>query len=181
MSKENQIEMLTEHIRSMLRADALSKALASSLYAQGWRFIPKETSKAAAKSEKAVCGDCKYWNLCRGMLHDGIDCYEPSDSTIVQDTIIAMLEKFGEDSQIDVSIEEMSELTKELIKYKRSKIHFRERQAASRDHVVEEIGDVMFMMEYMKHVFGISEDEIRQTIVQKAIRTKRRYIDAKDN
>ena len=47
---------------------------------------------------------------------------------IVDGVVTAMLEKFGEDSQIDVAIEEMSELIKELVKYKRSKLHFRERQ-----------------------------------------------------
>lgn len=131
--------------------------------------------------ENKICNNCKYWDLCRGMLHDGIGCYKPSDSTIVSDTITAMLEKFGEDSQIDVAIEEMSELIKELIKYKRSKIHFREKQAASREHVVEEIGDVMFMMEYLKRIFGVTEIEIQQTVVQKAKRTKERYINAKDS
>lgn len=131
--------------------------------------------------EKSTCNTCRYWDLCRGMLHDGIGCYEPSDETIINTTISSMLNKFGEDSQIDVCIEEMSELVKELIKYKRSKIHFREKQAASRDHVVEEIGDVMFMMEYMKRIFEITDSEIQNTVVQKAKRTKERYIDAKDS
>lgn len=130
---------------------------------------------------KPACNTCKYWDLCRGMLHDGIGCYEPSDETVVDTTIFLMLSKFGEDSQIDVSIEEMSELIKELIKYKRSKIHFREKQAASREHVVEEIGDVMFMMEYLKQIFDITDEEIQKTVVQKALRTKERYIDAKDD
>lgn len=130
--------------------------------------------------EKPICNTCKYWDKCRGMLHDGIGCYEPSDKAIVENTISAMLDKFGEDSQIDVSIEEMSELIKELIKYKRSKIHSREREAASREHVVEEIGDVVFMMEYLKRIFGVTEIEIQQTVVQKALRTKERYINAKD-
>lgn len=132
-------------------------------------------------STSAICLKCKYWELCRGMLHDGIGCYEPSDKTIVENTITAMLEKFGEDSQIDVAIEEMSELTKELVKYKRSKIHFREKQAASREHVVEEISDVMFMMEYLKQIFGVTETEIQKTVVQKALRTKERYINAKNS
>ena len=131
--------------------------------------------------EKSICNNCKYWNTCRGMLHDGIGCYEPSDGAIINSTISAMLNKFGEDSQIDVSIEEMSELIKELIKYKRSKIHFREKQAASREHVVEEIGDVMFMMEYLKKIFGVTEIEIQQTVVQKAKRTKERYINVKNS
>lgn len=74
----------------------------------------------------------------------------------------------------------MSELIKELIKYKRSKIHSREKQAASREHVVEEIGDVMFMMEYLKRIFNISDEEIQQAVQEKAYRTKRRYIDGKE-
>lgn len=130
--------------------------------------------------ENLVCNTCKYWDTCRGMLHDGIGCYEESDKTIVQTTILKMLDKFGEDSQIDVAVEEMSELIKELIKYKRSKIHFREKQSASREHVVEEIGDVMFMMEYLKQIFDITETEIHQTVVQKALRTRERYIYAKE-
>lgn len=95
---------------------------------------------------------------------------------IVDGVVTAMLEKFGEDSQIDVAIEEMSELIKELVKYKRSKLHFRERQAASRDHVVEEIGDVMFMIEYLKRIFSISDEDIAAIVTQKAMRTKERYI-----
>lgn len=131
--------------------------------------------------EKPVCNTCKYWNLCRGMLHDGIGCYEPTDKTVIENTISGMLDKFGEDSQIDVAIEEMSELTKELIKYKRSKIHFRERQASSRDHVVEEISDVLFMIEYLKKIFNISEEDLQAEIAAKARRTKERYLNAKNS
>ncbi len=114
-------------------------------------------------------------------MHDGIGCYEPSDKTVINRTILAMLNKFGEDSQIDVCIEEMSELIKELVKYKRSKIHFREKQAASRAHVVEETGDVLFMAEYLKEIFCVTDEESQKTILQKAQRTKERYIDAKDS
>lgn len=125
------------------------------------------------------CRDCHFWKSCRGMRKSE-NCFCPSARYTVTSTISAMLEKFGEDSQIDVAVEEMSELIKELIKYKRSKIHFREKQAASREHVVEEIGDVMFMMEYLKQIFGISGDEIDRIVEQKAERTKGRYIDAKE-
>jgi NTP pyrophosphatase (non-canonical NTP hydrolase) len=109
-------------------------------------------------------------NICR---HVGVVEKPSVTKSVIQD----MLTKFGEDSQIDVAIEEMSELIKELIKYKRSKIHFREKQAASREHVVEEIGDVMFMMEYLKAIFCISDDEIKNIIALKAVRTKERYLD----
>jgi NTP pyrophosphatase (non-canonical NTP hydrolase) len=92
-----------------------------------------------------------------------------------------MLEKFGEDSQIDVAIEEMSELIKELVKYKRSKIHFRERQATSRANVVEEISDVAFMLEYLKKIFEISDEEIVDMVLIKASRTERRYLNGETN
>lgn len=127
--------------------------------------------------KEQFCNTCKHWDRCRGMLQDGIKCYEPSSEEIVQDTISGMLEKFGEDSQIDVCIEEMSELIKELVKYKRSKIHFREKQAASREHVVEEISDVLFMMEYLKEIFSVSDEEIAESVCSKAKRTKERYLE----
>ena len=69
----------------------------------------------------ASCKDCHFWLSCRGMMRDGTGCFYPSAKYKVQTTISDMLEKFGEDSQIDVAVEEMSELIKELIKYKRSK------------------------------------------------------------
>ena len=81
---------------------------------------------------------------------------------IIQETIKSMLDKFGEDSQIDVAIEEMSELIKELVKYKRSKLHFREKQAASREHVIEEIADVIFMLDYLVEIFDIDLKELQR-------------------
>lgn len=96
---------------------------------------------------------------------------------MVNKVIEEMLLKYGEDSQIDVAIEEMSELIKELIKYKRSKIHSREKEMASREHVVEEFGDVVFMFEYLRKIFNISQEEVYNIICQKAARTKQRYLD----
>lgn len=94
----------------------------------------------------------------------------------VEYVICRMIDKYGENSQIDVAIEEMSELIKELIKYKRSKIYAREKAAASREHVVEELGDVCFMMEYLKKIFNITDAEIRQIVQEKAERTAVRYL-----
>ena len=94
----------------------------------------------------------------------------------VENVIREMLSKFGEDSQIDVAIEEMSELTKELIKYKRSKIHFREKQAASREHDTEEIADVVFMLEYLIEIFDIDLVQLQKIVSEKAQRTKERYL-----
>ena len=94
----------------------------------------------------------------------------------VKNTIHSMIAKYGEDSQIDVAIEEMSELIKELIKYKRSKILASEKATVSREHVVEELGDVFFMMEYLKEIFHITDTEIRSIINEKAARTAKRYL-----
>lgn len=126
------------------------------------------------------CTKCKQWEMCRGMMQDGTDCFEASSEHIIQSTVGTMLAKMGEDFEIDVAVEEMSELIKELVKYKRSKVLEREKQSASRDHVVEEIGDVMFMMEYLKRIFCISDIEIQRIVEEKAKRTKRRYIDVKE-
>lgn len=126
----------------------------------------------------AKCMDCKWWDICRGMMNSGVDCFEGANEP--KEVVNCMLYRFGEDSQIDVAIEEMSELIKELIKYKRSKIHSQEKQIASREHVVEEIGDVMFMMEYLKCIFNIHDEEIQSIVKEKAKRTKRRYIDAEE-
>lgn len=127
----------------------------------------------------AKCMDCKWWDVCRGMRpDDGTDCFESAHQP--QEVVNLMIAKMGEDFEIDIAIEEMSELIKELMKYKRSKVLEREKQAASREHVVEEIGDVMFMMEYLKIIFNISDEEIKRVVEEKAKRTRRRYIDAEE-
>lgn len=97
-------------------------------------------------------------------------------ATPILDTVRQMLDKYGESSQIDVCIEEMSELTKELIKYKRTKIYDRERHEEKRAAVVEEMSDVLFMMEYLKVIFHISEEDLENVIIEKAERTKERYL-----
>lgn len=89
--------------------------------------------------------------------------------------IVDMLNKYGEDSQIDVAIEEMSELIKELVKYKRAKIYKSENNPR-RQFVLEEMGDVFFMMEYLKHIFNITPEEINKIILEKSERTEKRYL-----
>ena len=95
---------------------------------------------------------------------------------MIKNVIDKMIEKYGEDSQIDVAIEEMSELTKELIKYKRAKIHEQERDNSRVKHVLEEIGDVMFMFEYLKTIFNLTDEGIKNIVEQKAKRTAERYL-----
>lgn len=99
-----------------------------------------------------------------------------SNKLRVQDVINLMLKKYGENSQIDVAIEEMAELAKELLKYKRTKLHNAEKQATNRAKILEELSDVMFMLGYIKTIFKISEEEVSNTIADKASRVFRRYL-----
>ena len=55
---------------------------------------------------------------------------------------------FGQQPQIIVAIEEMSELTKELCKSQRG--------GQNRDHIAEEIADVEIMLEQLKMIYNIN-------------------------
>lgn len=115
------------------------------------------------------------WSL-EELVQQGCNIITESDykKFKVHETSVKMLEKFGCDSQLDVMIEEMSELTKEIIKYKRSKIHSTE--VYNRSHMVEELSDVLFMAETLKTEFDISDKEIQDIICAKAERTAERYL-----
>lgn len=56
-------------------------------------------------------------------------------------------DNYGINSQICVAIEEMSELQKELCKYKRNQNNI--------PSIAEEIADVKIMLEQLEHLFGI--------------------------
>lgn len=92
-----------------------------------------------------------------------------------------MCERYGANSQIDVCIEEMSELTKALIKARRSKLYAREANFNGENDIKEEVADVYFMLEYIKFIFGIDETELKDIIFAKANRTSRRYLDVKED
>lgn len=75
--------------------------------------------------------------------------------------------EWGVDSQIQMCIEEMSELIKALCKYGRSDI---EDKNKSLTNVKEEIADVLNMVEQLEFIFGVDEiEDIRQ---EKIDRTK---------
>jgi NTP pyrophosphatase (non-canonical NTP hydrolase) len=58
---------------------------------------------------------------------------------------------FGIDSQLDMAIEEMSELTKEICKFKRNEKCSR---YESLDALAEEMADVIIMIEQLKIIFS---------------------------
>lgn len=73
---------------------------------------------------------------------------------------------YGKDHQLNIAIEEMSELTKEICKHKRGK--------DNRDEIIEEMADVYIMLEQMKMIFIISEEQINEQIDFKVARLKGR-------
>lgn len=63
------------------------------------------------------------------------------------------LEHYGNGPQVDMAIEEMSELTKELLKDRRGK--------ENRSDIAMEMTDVYIMLEQLKFIFGIDETELK--------------------
>lgn len=75
------------------------------------------------------------------------------------------IDHYGEDSQLDMAIEEMSELTKAICKYKRA-VKERERDIChstakdvifAKGDIVEEIADVLVMLEQLMMIFDCEE------------------------
>ena len=58
---------------------------------------------------------------------------------------------YGEQPQVDVTIEEMSELTKALLKHRRNEDMSVNRRL---NNILEEIADVQIMLDQMRIIFG---------------------------
>lgn len=80
--------------------------------------------------------------------------------------MIDALEYYGNNSQVDIAIEEMSELIKELLKNRRGE--------ENRSMIADEIADVYIMLEQLKFIFGINETELKVNAEFKIQRLKNR-------
>lgn len=80
--------------------------------------------------------------------------------------MIDALKYYGNDPQVDVAIEEMSELIKELLKKRRGK--------KNRSMIADEMADVYIMLEQLKFIFGINETELKVNAEFKIQRLKNR-------
>lgn len=76
------------------------------------------------------------------------------------------IELYGEKAQKLMAIEEMSELTKEICKDFRGKLN--------REHLIEEIVDVIITIDQLMMMYEISGDEIEQMRERKFERLKER-------
>ncbi len=85
--------------------------------------------------------------------------------------------KYGTQPQIDVAIEEMSELTKALLKWRRAK---GAELTAARDNIIDEIADVRVMCRQMEILFQ-AEDEVERRIDFKVERQLKRLEQRKED
>ena len=75
------------------------------------------------------------------------------------------IELFGKDMQLNVAIEELSELAKEICKNKRGR--------DNRDAIIEEMADCYIVLEQMLIIFGIGNIEIYNKITEKTSRLEK--------
>lgn len=80
--------------------------------------------------------------------------------------MIDALEHYGNNEQVDIAIEEMSELIKELLKNRRGE--------ENRSMIADEMADVYIMLEQLKFIFGINETELKVNAEFKIQRLKNR-------
>lgn len=110
----------------------------------------------------------------RGRLKD----YEDSGAPRIDDGELATLEKavqeFGAPAQVDMAIEEMSELTKALLKHRR---YCEGCQAKEEDKleesIAEEMADMFIMLYQLLYIFGNAE-QVQKVVWGKIERLKKR-------
>lgn len=76
------------------------------------------------------------------------------------------IETYGEEAQLWMVTEEMSELQKEICKYKRGK--------KNQEEMTDEIADVLIMIEQLSIICGITIDSVRERIDYKIDRLEER-------
>ncbi|MDR0975597.1 MAG: hypothetical protein LBM01_01395 [Christensenellaceae bacterium] len=89
-----------------------------------------------------------------------------------------MVEVWGEESQIDMALEEMAELTQALCKYKRIKKNYfgdadvnAEKAKKNADNINEEIADVINMVAQLRIMFDTEKiDEIRKEKIDRTMK-----------
>lgn len=83
-----------------------------------------------------------------------------------KETYRKAIDTYGKDKQLDVVIEEMSELTKEICKFKRGQDNHQQ--------IVEEIADVEIMLQQLKMICDVKCSELEGVKYQKTERLSER-------
>lgn len=77
-----------------------------------------------------------------------------SNFSLRENIMFQLIQKYGIDAQILQTLEEMSELQKELIKN-------RNRNADNRKEILSEYTDLRFMLDQIKMIFNFTDEECR--------------------
>ena len=85
---------------------------------------------------------------------------------IDSDIIKRSIEHYGKDVQSTVCMEECAELIQAISKEKRGK--------SDKDHLAEEMADVIICIEMLKQIYNITEDEIYSWVINKQERIIKR-------
>lgn len=81
-------------------------------------------------------------------------------------TLERAIETYGKDMQLNVAVEELSELIKEICKNKRG--------ADNRANIIDEMADCYIMLEQLAIIFDISTDEMSVQLDKKFTRLEKR-------
>ena len=88
-------------------------------------------------------------------------------------TLEKAIATYGKDMQLNVAIEEFSELIKEICKNKRG--------ADNREAIIEEIADCYIMLMQLEIIFGVKDDEINGVTDAKLERLEKRLAERSEN
>lgn len=80
---------------------------------------------------------------------------------------------YGAEAQVDMAVEEMSELTKALLKYRRKTAQGSKDLEAARENILEEVADVIIMLTQLIMIYG-GRDLVQETIENKVDRQIKR-------
>lgn len=88
-------------------------------------------------------------------------------------TLERAIEVYGKDMQLNVAIEELSELIKEICKHKRGEDNL--------DHIIEEMADCYLMLSQLRIIFGIKIVDISKIKLEKLNRLEKRLDERSEN
>lgn len=83
------------------------------------------------------------------------------------------VDTYGAEAQVDTAVEEMSELTKVLLKYRRKAAQGSKDLEAARENILEEVADVIIMLTQLIMIYG-GRDLVQETIENKVDRQIKR-------
>lgn len=99
-------------------------------------------------------------------------------TTMSPDILREAVDTYGKEAQVDMAIEEMSELSKALLKYRRGEHSQRDfNYEKARQNILEEMADVIIMLLQLVIIYGGRED-IQKDIVYKVERLGKRLKNA---